>query len=44
MWALRRGRLEEARRAYSEAVARARDIPHVMDERLRRGLADSGAA
>jgi tetratricopeptide (TPR) repeat protein len=38
-WAMRRGRLEEARRAYAEAMARARKIPHVMDDRLRRGLA-----
>jgi hypothetical protein len=40
--ALRRGRLEEARAAFAEAASRARTIPHVMDERLRKGLAAAG--
>jgi hypothetical protein len=45
VWALRRGRIEEARKAYAEAEARASRIPHVMDDRLRRGreaLAQAG--
>jgi tetratricopeptide (TPR) repeat protein len=38
-WALRRGRIEEARRAFQEAARRAERIPNVMDGRVRRGLA-----
>jgi tetratricopeptide (TPR) repeat protein len=37
-WALRRGRIEEARWAFEEAARRAARIPNVMDERIRRGL------
>jgi len=42
-WALRRGRLEEARRAFEEAAARAARIPNVMDVRVRRGLEATAA-
>jgi hypothetical protein len=38
-WALRRGLLAEARRAFEEAAARASRIPNVMDARIQRGLA-----
>ena len=38
IWALRRGRAEEARRAYAEAAARAARIPNVMDARVRTGI------
>ncbi|MCA1827513.1 MAG: hypothetical protein LC689_11340, partial [Myxococcales bacterium] len=37
-WALRHGRLAEARRAFEEAAARAARIPNVMDARIERGL------
>jgi tetratricopeptide (TPR) repeat protein len=37
-WALRRGRIEEARRAFEEAGARAARIPNVMESRVRKGL------
>jgi len=37
-WALRRGRIEEARRAFEEASARASRIPNVMEARVRKGL------
>jgi tetratricopeptide (TPR) repeat protein len=38
-WALRRGRIEEARRAFEEAARRAERIPNVMEGRVQRGLA-----
>jgi tetratricopeptide (TPR) repeat protein len=38
-WALRRGRMQEARRAFEEAAARAARIPNIMDARVKRGLA-----
>jgi tetratricopeptide (TPR) repeat protein len=37
-WALRRGRIEEARRAFEEAAARAARIPNIMESRVRKGL------
>jgi tetratricopeptide (TPR) repeat protein len=43
-WALRRGKQEQARRAFAEAAARAARIPNIMDARVRRGLAATGAA
>jgi tetratricopeptide (TPR) repeat protein len=42
-WALRHGRMEEARRAFTEAAARAARIPNVMDERIQKGLAATAA-
>src|SRR5204863_10007748 len=42
-WALRRGRLAEARKAFEEAAARAARIPNVMDARVRRGLEATAA-
>jgi hypothetical protein len=42
-WALRRGRIEEARRAFEEAARRAARIPNIMDERIRRGLEATAA-
>jgi tetratricopeptide (TPR) repeat protein len=41
-WALRRGRIEEARRAFEEAAARAARIPNIMDARVKRGLEATG--
>jgi hypothetical protein len=38
-WALRRGRMDEARRAFEEAARRAARIPNIMDARVQRGLA-----
>jgi eukaryotic-like serine/threonine-protein kinase len=37
-WALRRGRIDEARRAFEEAAARAARIPNIMGDRVRKGL------
>jgi hypothetical protein len=37
-WALRRGRVEEARRAFEEAAARAKRIANIMGERVQKGL------
>jgi tetratricopeptide (TPR) repeat protein len=37
-WALRRGRIDEARRAFAEAAARAARIPNVMSGRVQKGL------
>jgi eukaryotic-like serine/threonine-protein kinase len=42
-WALRRGRIDEARRAFEEAVARAARIPNVMELRVRKGLQATAA-
>ncbi|MFL5310011.1 MAG: serine/threonine-protein kinase PknK, partial [Myxococcales bacterium] len=42
-WALRRGRIEEARRAFEEAAARAARIPNVMESRLKKGLEATAA-
>src|SRR6266851_4339646 len=42
-WALRRGRMEEARRAFEEAARRAARIPNVMEARVQRGLAATAA-
>jgi len=42
-WALRRGRIEEARRAFDEAARRAERIPNVMDARVQRGVAATRA-
>ena len=38
-WALRRGRMDEARTAFEEAARRAARIPNVMQARVERGLA-----
>ncbi len=42
-WALRRGRMDEARRAFEEAARRAARIPNIMDARVQRGLAATAA-
>jgi tetratricopeptide (TPR) repeat protein len=42
-WALRRGRIQEARRAFEEAERRALHIPNIMDARIQRGLAATAA-
>jgi hypothetical protein len=42
-WALRRGRLDEARRAFAEAAARAARIPNIMEGRVKKGLLATGA-
>jgi tetratricopeptide (TPR) repeat protein len=41
-WALRRGRMEEGRRAFEEAARRAERIPNIMDARIQKGLAATG--
>lgn len=41
-WALRRGRIAEARRAFEEAARRAARIPNIMDARIQKGLAATG--
>jgi tetratricopeptide (TPR) repeat protein len=38
-WALRRGRMDEAQRAFAEAARRAARIPNIMDRRVQQGLA-----
>ena len=43
-WALRRGKPEQARRAFAEAAARAARIPNIMEARVRRGLEATEAA
>jgi len=42
-WALRRNRMQEARRAFEEAARRAARIPNIMDARVQRGLAATAA-
>ena len=42
-WALRRGRIDEARRAFEEAAARAARIPNIMESRVRKGLEATAA-
>jgi len=42
-WALRRGRIDEARRAFEEAAARAARIPNVMGARVQKGLQATAA-
>jgi tetratricopeptide (TPR) repeat protein len=42
-WALRRGRIEEARRAFEEAAARAARIPNIMESRVSKGLEATAA-
>ncbi len=42
-WALRRGRIDEARRAFEEAAARAARIPNIMGDRVRKGLLATAA-
>jgi hypothetical protein len=41
-WALRRGRIELARRAFEEAARRALRIPNIMDARIQNGLRAAG--
>jgi len=42
-WALRRGLIDQARRAFEEAARRAARIPNIMDGRVQRGLAATAA-
>src|SRR5712692_9656837 len=42
-WALRRGRIDEARRAFEEAAARAARIPNIMGARVKKGLEATAA-
>jgi len=42
-WALRCGRVDEARRAFEEAAARAARIPNIMGDRVRKGLLATAA-
>jgi tetratricopeptide (TPR) repeat protein len=42
IWALRKGRAEEARRAFEEAARRAKRIPNIMEARIQKGLAATG--